>query len=81
MVVNFLPETILLLRVDRFEGILNRNKIDGMVSDHSNSCNSWRFLKIYANIAKNHLHFVVTPTSTTTDAMALNCFADTIQLL
>ena len=28
-----------LLKVDHFEGILNRIKIDGMVNDHSSSCN------------------------------------------
>ena len=39
------------------------------------------FKKIYVNIAKNHLQFLVMPTSTTTDAMALKLFADTIQLL
>ena len=33
-------ETILLLKVDRFEGIVNRIKIDRMVTDHSSSCNS-----------------------------------------
>ena len=31
---------ILLLKVDQFEGILNRIKIDGMVNDHLSSCNS-----------------------------------------
>ena len=30
----------LLVKVDRFEGILNQLKIDGMVNDHSSSCNS-----------------------------------------
>ena len=38
--LKFFPETILLLKMDRFEGILNRVKIDGMVNDHSSSCNS-----------------------------------------
>ena len=32
------PDTILLLKVDCFEGILNRIKIDGMVNDHLSSC-------------------------------------------
>ena len=32
--------TILLLKVDHFEGILNRIKIGGMVNDHLSSCNS-----------------------------------------
>ena len=40
MTFNFFPETILLLKVDCCEGILNRSKIDGMVNDHSSSCNS-----------------------------------------
>ena len=39
MAFKFFPDTILLLKVDRFEGILNRIKIDGMVNDHSSSCN------------------------------------------
>ena len=34
------PDTILLLKVDRFEGILNRIKIDEMVTDHLSCCNS-----------------------------------------
>ena len=38
MALNFFPETTLLLKVDRFKGIVNRNKIDGMVNDHSSSC-------------------------------------------
>ena len=40
MALKFFLEIILLLKVDRFEGILNRIKIDGMVNDHSSSCNS-----------------------------------------
>ena len=39
MALKFFPETILLLKVDDFEGIVNRNKIDGMVNDHSSSYN------------------------------------------
>ena len=39
MALKFFPETILLLKVDCFEGILNWIKIDGMVNDHSSSCN------------------------------------------
>ena len=34
--------------------------------------------KIYANISKKPFAILVTPTSTTTDAMALKVFADTI---
>ena len=33
------------------------------------------------NIAKNRLQFLAMPTSTTTDAMALKFFPDTMQLL
>ena len=40
MTFNFFPDTILLLKVDRYEGILNRIKIDGMVNGHLSSCNS-----------------------------------------
>ena len=40
MAFKFFPDTILLLEVDRFEGSLNRIKIDGMVNDHLSSCNS-----------------------------------------
>ena len=36
---TFFPDTILLLKVDHFEGILNRIKIDEMVNDHLSSCN------------------------------------------
>ena len=39
MALKFFSETILLLIVDCAEGILNRIKIDGMVNDHSSSCN------------------------------------------
>ena len=40
MALKFFPETILLLKVDHFEGIFNRIKIDGMVNNYSSSCNS-----------------------------------------
>ena len=40
MAFKFFPDTTLLLYVEGFEGILNQSKIDGMVNDHSNSCNS-----------------------------------------
>ena len=39
MAFKFFPDTTLLLKVDRFEGILNRIKIYGMVNDHLSSCN------------------------------------------
>ena len=34
MTFKFFLDTILLLKVDRFEGILNWIKIDGIVNDH-----------------------------------------------
>ena len=37
--------------------------------------------KIYTNIAKNCLQFLAMSTSTTTDAIALKIFPDTMQLL
>ena len=40
MAFQFFPDTIRLLKVDRFEGILNQIKIDVMVSDLLSSCNS-----------------------------------------
>ena len=40
MAFKFFPDTILFLKVDRFEGILNQIKIDGMVNNHLSSCNS-----------------------------------------
>ena len=45
MAMKFFPQTILLLKVDHFEGFLNRYKIDGMVNDNSNNCNSKWFKK------------------------------------
>ena len=40
MAVKIFTKIIVLLKVDRFEGFLNRCKIDGMVNDNSSSCNS-----------------------------------------
>ena len=39
MALKFFPGITLLLKVDRFEGIVNQSKIDRMVNDHSSSCN------------------------------------------
>ena len=39
MALKFFPEIILLLKVNHYEGILNQIKIDGIVNDHSSSCN------------------------------------------
>ena len=40
MAFKFFPDTILLLNVDRFEGILNQIKIDEMMNNHLSSCYS-----------------------------------------
>ena len=40
MAFNVFPDTILLLKVDHFEGISNQIKIDGMVNDRLSSCKS-----------------------------------------
>ena len=40
MAFKLFTDTTLLLKVDRFEGILNQIKIDRMVNGHSSSCNS-----------------------------------------
>ena len=45
MALKFIAETILILKVDRFEEILNWNKMDGMVNDYSSSCDSYVDLK------------------------------------
>ena len=45
MAVKFFPEVILLLKVDCFEGFLNRCKIDGIVNDNLCNCNSKWFFK------------------------------------
>ena len=45
MALKVYPEITLLLKVDCFEGILNGIKINGMVNDHSSSCNLLRFKK------------------------------------
>ena len=38
--LKFFPKNILLLKVDHFEETLNQIKIDGMMNDHSSSCNT-----------------------------------------
>ena len=45
MTLKFFPETIILIKVDCFEEILNQNKIDGMVNDHTSSCESYNLKK------------------------------------
>ena len=39
MVLKLFSDLIPLLKVDNFEGLLNRIKIDGMVSNYLSSCN------------------------------------------
>ena len=51
MALKFLPEHVLLLKVDRFKGFLNRSKIDRMVNDHWSSCSLLGFKNVYKNIA------------------------------
>ena len=40
MALKFFLDTILVLKVDHFEGILNWNKIDRLVNDHLSSYSS-----------------------------------------
>ena len=54
-----------------FEGHSSGYKINEMVNDHLNSCKQQQFYKIYANIAKDDLQYLVTPTGYITDATAL----------
>ena len=49
-----------------------------MVNDHLSSCNLKKSTQISL---KNRLQFLAMPTSTTTNAMALKLFPDTMQLL
>ena len=73
MTSKFFPGTILLLKVARFEGFLNRCKIDGMVNDNSSCCNSKLF---FLKIKNNHLQYLNKPTSQTNEAIALNFFPE-----
>ena len=75
--LQFFSDTILLLKVECFEGILNWIKIDGMVMI-IRAAVTRSDLK---NIAKNHLQFLAMPTSTTTETMAWKIFPATMQLL
>ena len=43
IMLNLFPDLIPLLKVDQFEGFLNRCKINRMVNDNLSSCNSKRF--------------------------------------
>ena len=63
MAINFFLDTILLLQIYSFEGYLNRYKIDKMVNNLRIAVNSSDLKKICANIAKDDLQYLVTPTS------------------
>ena len=63
MAMKFFLHTILLLRIYGFEGYLNRYKIDEMVNNLRIAVNSSDLKKICANIAKDHLQYLVSPTS------------------
>ena len=63
MAMNFFIDTILLLHIYGFEGYLSWYKIDEMVNNLRIAVNSSDFKKICANIAKDHLQYLVSPTS------------------
>ena len=63
MAMKFFLNTILLLHIYGFEGYLNQYKIDEMVNNLRIAVNSSDFKKICTNIAKDHLQYLVTPTS------------------
>ena len=63
MAMKFFLDTILLLHIYGFEGYLNRYKIDEMVNNLRIAVNSSNLKKICANIAKDDLQYLVTPTS------------------
>ena len=63
MAMKFFLHTILLLHIYGFEGYLNRYKIDEMVSYFRIAVNSSDLEKICGNIAKDHLQYLVSPTS------------------
>ena len=62
MAMKFFLDTILLLHIYGFEGYLNRYKIDEMMNNLQICVNSSKFKKICANIAKDHLQYLVSPT-------------------
>ena len=63
MAMKFFLDTILLLYIYSFEGHLSRYKIDKMVNNLRIAVNSCDFKKICANIVKDHLQYLVSPTS------------------
>ena len=56
-------EITLLLHIYGFEGYFNRYKIGETVNNLRIAVNSSDFKKICANIAKDHLQYLVSPTS------------------
>ena len=63
MAMKFFLHTILLLHIYGFEGYLNRYKIDEMVNNLRIAVNSSDFKKSCANNGKDHLQYLVSPTS------------------
>ena len=63
MAMKLILDTTLLLHIYGFEGYFNRYKIDEMVNNLRIVVNSSDFKKICANIAKDHLQYLVSPTS------------------
>ena len=62
MAMKSFLDTILLLLMYGFEGYLSRYKIDEMVNNLRIAVNS-DFEKICVNVAKDHLQYLVSPTS------------------
>ena len=63
MAMKIFLETILLLHIHGFEGYFNWYKIDEMVNNLHIAVNSSDYKNICANIAKDHLQYLVSPTS------------------
>ena len=63
MAMKLFLHTILLLHIYGFEGYLNWYKIDEMVNNLRIAVNNCDLRKICANIAKDHLQYLVSPTS------------------
>ena len=63
MAMKFFLDTILLLHIYGLEGYLNRYKTDKMVNNLRIAVNSSDLKKVCANIAKDHLQYLVSPTS------------------
>ena len=71
MAMKFFLHNILLLHIYGFQGYLSRYKVDKMVNNLRIAMNSSDFKKICPNIAKDHLQYLVSPTSEITHAMTL----------